>query len=767
MRRLLGFIALLFLSFSPLVAQPSTLGEPRFLAILVEFKDLSFSLEDPALQFGKMLNEEGYSDWDATGSVRDFYVDNSQGLFSPSFDVFGPVTLDNKVSVYGRDIVEGGVRVGDAAPEQALYEACLQLDGDLDFSQYDADGDGLVDLILFIYAGYDQAVGGPQETLWAQQWSVQKTSSEEIREALFDEVKLGQYIAVSELKGSYGEKMAAIGPICHELGHYLGLPDFYDANGAEGGHAGGVYNFSPMSTGMYNNEGRIPPYFNALELRMLGWIEGEIPELPEGLVRLAPVQEGAAFRSPTATEGEYFLYEYRSGTGWDSPLPEGLLIYHVDQSERPVGPVTAREQWEQWEVYNSINAFSEHPCFYLIPSSNLTALEFSISLVPGQIVFPGLVRRLFYDPVDWDGGFTDWQLCNIGLGENCVQMHVLRDAGSNINGVVKDASGRPVEGAVLTLEGVEGATDRSRADGFFTIGLPEDNTETIFSLSAVAPGFHPEIKEVSLDGFRMISVPIDLKQEGEADDYSLSKYDRHARMGYFSGSSVICAVRFSPEELAPYTGQKLSSVSFYPYLLQGFEGEVFVTVDIGKERVLTQQVENPVPGPYFKNEVDVSEAGIVIPEGLEMYIGYGSPKAGEGRFFGGTVYPGKKGNSFYSPFSQERSTWQELYVKSGGMYMDVALSGVVTEQTGATSLADLGMNYIDPGTGTHKVGEDFPLNLVTSPSVSLKSVNWTFDNVSVSGSSVQLKETGTHSVKAYLHYQDGREEILELLLKVN
>ena len=767
MRRLAVFISLLLVSATFLGAQPLTRGEPRFLAVLVEFKDLAFTVEDPAAQFEKMLNEEGYSDWGATGSVRDFYVQNSKGLYSPSFDVVGPVTLEEKVVTYGKDVMEGGVRIKDAAPERALYDACLLLDEQLDFSRYDADADGVADLILFFYAGVDQASGGPSQTLWSQQWNVQNTEFEDIKEALFDGVKLGQYIATSELKSSPNGKMSSIGPICHELGHYLGLPDFYDANGPEGGHAGGVYNFSPMSTGMYNNEGRTPPHFNILELSLLGWLEEEIPELPEGLVRLGPVQERKAFRSSTATEGEYFLYEYRNSTLWDSPLPEGLLIYHVDRSEREVGPVTAYCHWDEWRTYNSINALAEHPCFYLIPSSDLTALDFSISMVPGQIVFPGLVGRLFYDPVDWDGNFTSSQLTNIGLGDNYVQMHVIKDGGANINGLVKDSAGHPVEGAVLALDGIEGAEDRSQADGFFRIGIPEGNTDKIFSLSVSAPGFQPQMREVSLDAFRMISVPIVLKLEGEAGDHALSKYDRHARMGYFAMNSVICAVRFTPEELAPYAGQLLSSVSFYPYLLEGFEGELFVTVDIGGERVLTRKVEAPVPGLYFHNGIDLSDEGIVIPEGLDMYIGYGSPSAGEGRFFTGTVYPGGKGNSFYSPFSEESSSWQELYVKSGGLYMDVALTGVATEQTGASSLADFGLNYIDPGSGVHKTGDRFDLKLVSSPLVQLESVIWLYDGNQVGSSYVELSEPGLHSVKARLRYHDGREEVLELLLKVN
>ena len=115
-----------------------------------------------------------------------------------------------------------------------------------------------------------------------------------------------------------------IGISCHELAHALGLPDFYDANEGQDGYAGGLYDFSLMCRGLYNNEDRTPPYLNALERMLLGWIP-EIPELPEsGEVLLGPVQQNLAYRIPTQTEGEFFLVESRDGTVWDAPLPEGL-----------------------------------------------------------------------------------------------------------------------------------------------------------------------------------------------------------------------------------------------------------------------------------------------------------------------------------------------------------------------------------------------------------------------------------------------------------
>ena len=764
MKKIPAILCFLLLSAGLAAARPATVGEPRYLVVLVEFKDLDFSLEDPAAQFTAMLNESGYDASGATGSVRDYYTDNSHGLYRPQFDVAGPVRLDKKVSAYGKDVYIGGVRVGDQAPELALYEACVQLDGKVDFSLYDADEDGLVDLILFFYAGYDQAAGGPSTTLWSQQWNVQKSENELVTSALFDGVKLGQYIASAELQGSEGCVMTPIGSTCHELGHFLGLPDWYDTNGAVDGSAGGVYNFSLMGTGLYNNEGRTPPSLNRLEQELLGWSGEEIPLIGEGLQKLSAAPGQRTFRSRTATEGEYFLYEYRDGKAWDAPLPPGLLIYHVDRSERKVGEHTALQLWEDWRDFNNLNACADHPCLYLIPSSDVHALAFDIHFSEQDIVFPGLQNLVFYDPVDWDGAYTDIQLTNIGLEEDAVSMHVLHGAGTNINGIVRDRSGRPLADVTLTLEGEDISTCSDR-DGFYLLDLPDQLDEKIFSLTAARPGYRTQTLEIALDDGRMRSVPVELGRENQADERPLSQYDRHASMGYFSMEGVLCATRFSVQDLAPYAGRRLSEIAFYPRVADDFEDDVYVMVDIGDRRVLSRKVDQLVKGPYFRNAVDVSEAGIVIPEGLEMYIGYGSATSGTG-FYPGAVYPGNRGNSYYTPFSLESSDWKDLYVKEAGIYMDLALSALLSEQTDAASLNDMGYHYIDPGTGPYKAGDRFYLKLQEAESAPLSSVSWAFDGEPVRDTSVVLTE-GTHTVHARLKYQDGREEVLELSLKVN
>ena len=731
MKKPLLFIGLVLLTFS---SRAQAVMPQRFLVIPVEYEDVRFLQEEPRSRVEEMLS-----------SVTGYYSDNSGGRYVPLFDVQGPLTLDKPMAAYGADLMDHGVRIRDKAPERAIYEACLKLDNTLDYSVYDADNDGFIDMIILIYAGYDQASGGVPDALWAQQWNIQRSDDEEVAGALFDGVKLGQYILASEMTG--------MGSLCHELGHFLGLPDWYDTNGAEQGNAGGVYGFSLMGLGLYNDNGNTPPSLNALEKRLLGWLdESEFEILPEGPVHLT---SGQSYITPTGTEGEYYLYEYINGKGWDAPLPRGLVIYHVDQSDT--------ERWNNWREYNDLNADASHPCFYLIPSSKPESLLFDISLKPVSMVYPGLDKVLFYEPMCWDGGDTGVQITNISLEEDAVCFRVLKNAGSNINGRVFDMSGMPLEGVSLSLEGLEGIEDVSLADGFFCLPLPGDGAETLFALTASKEGYQTVTEEISLGNKRMISLSLVLPAMEEAGERPLSKYDKQAQLGYFSTPAILGGVRFTPLDLFPYVGQRLTEITFYPYMQPSFEGDVYVVVDLDGERILTRQVSGLNKGPYFKNTVDISDAQIIIPEGKELFIGYGSPSSKAG-FRVGTVYPAAKGNSFYSSFNLEHSSWQDMYVKSLGIYMDVALSGTVTEQLDAQDLTGLGYSYIEPFEGRLQEGEEYPLVLHEAPGVI--SCQWTLDGEPVTGSSITLVK-GTKVLHACLIYDDGRTETLEVVLKVN
>lgn len=702
-------------------AQVKEEGEYRLLCLLVAFEDQAFSETAPQEYFQALLNED----------VKAYYSENSGGRFVPSFTVVGPLRLEKPCAYYGKNLYEGGIRTGDTAPEEMLIDALALLDAPQPES-YDA--------LYCIYAGYDESQGGPADALWAHQG--------------FSET-LGDYACSAEFSGASGARLTGIGPVCHELGHLLGLPDFYDTDDAVDGIAVGPGIYSLMGTGAHNQWGHRPPYLNALERYLLGWLE-ELPPLPEGKVELAPVQTNAAYYSPTDQEGEFFLYECRNAQGWDAGLPGGLLIYHVDRSDL--------ERWEGWRLSNKLNANALHPCFYPVRSSApQMSLRADASVVGGNLVFPGLAQNYCYEPIDWEEQTTGFQISNIHWKGNSVQFYVLCDNEPNLNGMVRDAAGKALQGAVLTLEGVDGYT-LSDADGFFRFPLPGDGQRDRYTLLATLADSRPARVEVSLSGRKAVSVPVVLHKLGEAQDAVLSKFDRTAQFGYYP-QAVIGAVRFSAADLASYVGQRLTEITFYPYLEPSFEGEIFVTVDIGETRVLTRKVDVPAVGMYYQNTVDVSDAGIVIPEGEQLYIGTGSLEAGQG-FWLGTVYPVSEGSSFWTAFGGEASAWKPLYIEKAGFYMDAAISTTVREQADA-DLGAQGYAYIqDPGNGQYKAGTVFALQLGGAVPEE-GDLSWWMDAAPLSGDSVRLPEEGTHHLEARIRYKEGKTEILRLKIKID
>ena len=396
-------------------------GQRHFLVILVEFKDKSFKEDDPNQAFTNMMNEPGYSVNGGTGSARDFYYDNSHGQFEPIFDVYGPVMLKEKYSYYGKNDGSGN----DAHAEEALVEGCKGLDDQIDFSRYDSDGDGKVDLVFMYYAGYGEADSSDSNSIWPHQWELSGAGVNLVQ----DGVQINSYACSNELVG-YGTlsgKMVGIGTACHEFGHAMGLPDFYDTDYENNGEAGALYGYSTMCEGAYNNNGRTPPYFNFEERILLGWLtDSDYREFEKsGDYTIPPIDENVAYRTFTDMDGEYFIYENRTKTGWDRYIPAaGMIVYHVDKSSRSVrvsygGNTTAYNLWKNWRRTNSINANGSHPCFYIVPAAN----QASLYCYSGwQIPFPnGNINT--YVPKSWNGveGFVSFS--KIAYSGGMVTLH--------------------------------------------------------------------------------------------------------------------------------------------------------------------------------------------------------------------------------------------------------------------------------------------------------------------------------------------------------
>ena len=181
-------------------AQSNNFGSPKIPVILVGFSDKAFSKTNA--EFSAMLNTPGYSVNNAIGSVWDYFNENSFEAFTPVFDVLGPVTLDNNMAYYGGNDNSGN----DKLPEMALVHAAQKLDSSVNFAQYDNDGDGTVEFVIFYFAGYDEAQNGGSNCIWSHAWYL-SSSSNARNSRTFDNVKLDRYFCTAELKGSSGSTM--------------------------------------------------------------------------------------------------------------------------------------------------------------------------------------------------------------------------------------------------------------------------------------------------------------------------------------------------------------------------------------------------------------------------------------------------------------------------------------------------------------------------------------------------------------------------------
>ena len=761
MRRL-GIILLLVALCFPSQGQGRRVGaegSPHVLTLLVEFRNVRFSIEEPREHFSGMLN----------GKVQEYFRDNSTGHFTPVFDVYGPILLDVPMADYGRDIVIAGERIGDYAPEKALVDACALVDEEVDFARYDADGDGVADLVLVYYAGFDQASGGPSDAIWSHHLDIQSSDEAALREAAFDGIRLGYYFCTSELRGSEGTEPVGIGSTVHEMGHALGLPDFYDTNAGMDGYAGGLYQFSPMSLGMYNDGGDTPPRMGALERILLGWMEeGSLREIHPGWMELGPVQQQTALVSRTAVEGEYFLYEFRDGTLWDAPLPMGLVVYHVDRSDREVGGIPARDLWTHWREYNNLNSRGDHPCYYVVPPMAPKDYYYAPASNPATLVFPGAGEVRGFHPKDWENAPTGIQITCIDLLDGKIRFHAFPHEGALVSGLVSDASQAPVQDAFVQLfkEGESRAlvTARTSAEGSFLLPLDEWRKE-------------PLVLTVEKSGYRTISQTITLSDDGifcqfvrlfAHEDPSVSrlgKYNPALSAGYYpSAEPLLGAVRFTAEELAPYTGQRLTELVCFPYVTQPEEmGRMYVTVDMAGERVLSLPVENPKLGEYVPVNVKLTEENIRIPEGLDIYVGYGFEGQGS-NYPLSAVYPGSQGNSYYAPFGLEVQEWKPIFLEQAGFYMDLMLETVL-EEVPADNLSQMGYSFIDVRKGPYRAGERLELAYQVAEGVRVLRHTWLWDGWSVQGGAVQLS-AGEHTLELRLEYADGREEYLGQILEV-
>ena len=306
---------------------PITSGTTRNLVILARFSDTPNTYSQA--EFDALFNTAGYAVDGATGSVKDYFLEASRNALVVQSTVAPWVTLPQPYAYYGVNDAFGY----DTYPKQMVIDAINALDAaGFDFSPYDGDGDGAVDVLTVIHSGRgEEAAGNDPNYIWSHHWSLDSP-------VVKDGVSMQDYHTEPEMRGNdvlpatWG--LTRIGVICHEFGHALGLPDLYDT----GGDSSGAGSFCLMANGAWNGSaGSSPAHPSAWCKKELAWT-APVQISTAGAYNLSRAEDtGTAYllRGDGFPAAEYFLVENRQGQGFDAGLPgslRGALIWHVDES---------------------------------------------------------------------------------------------------------------------------------------------------------------------------------------------------------------------------------------------------------------------------------------------------------------------------------------------------------------------------------------------------------------------------------------------------
>lgn len=385
----------------------------RGLVVLIEYTDRSFTYGND--YFDDMMNQENYTGYyssegyfvPCTGSARDYYFDNSMGVFDPQFDVVGPVRVN-----YSCTTPQGTNNCDDI-----FVSAIDQIDSSVDFSQYDGDSDGVVDMIYFIVAGYTANFSGNNSGyLWPHQYYMYYYTYNQ-----YDGVYLGRYSCSGEIYGweYYGyTDPDGIGTIVHEFSHALGLMDLYDTDYGTNGAANDPGDWDVMSGGSYLNESRTPAGFSIWERYRLGFADPEqITEKRAGYT-LEPVNTGnVGYWIQSPNENEFFMIENRQNTGWDAYLPgHGMLVTRVEYDS---------DRW--WR--NTINIYSYHMLYQLLRAGNSSESSASDPF-PGTAGVTSLNNLTTPSLKTWSGLDCELGLANITETDGIITFDVVNGDGT-------------------------------------------------------------------------------------------------------------------------------------------------------------------------------------------------------------------------------------------------------------------------------------------------------------------------------------------------
>jgi immune inhibitor A len=335
--------------------------------VLVQYPD--FFASQSASSFDDMMNQPGYG---GTGSFRDYFEENSYSNLTVTATVYGWYTALNNRTYY-RD-GSGTISERNRSKELVRRGVDQAEAGGANWSAFDNDLDGNVDIVFAVHQGRGAECGDP-DLIWSHHWYLQSGG---VNLAVnYDGVRIDRYIVMPEI--SCGSGHIEIGVFCHEFGHALGLPDLYDIDGTSWGIGRwGLMGLGGWGGSLTGSPAR-PTHLSAWSKIEQGWVTPTV---------VASNQVGASIPAVEITPQvyklwtngtpaqEYFLVENRQRTGFDADLPTGgLAIWHVDETRR--------------RTDNTDNADETHKLLDVEEADGLDELDGLLSAGDAGDVFPG------------------------------------------------------------------------------------------------------------------------------------------------------------------------------------------------------------------------------------------------------------------------------------------------------------------------------------------------------------------------------------------
>lgn len=328
-------------------------GTVKVLAILIAFDD--FAPSNSAENISQKLFGDGDFNLFPYESLRNYYRRSSYFQLEIAGNTLGWYTTTEKRS---------GIKTDNQGREDLIKGVLKYIDKDVghDFSQYDNDGDGVIDYLIVIWTG--------PNTGWGNFWWAYKYDFSDPSFRL-DGKQLKTYSWQWESEWQPPNSPGIFWPrtLIHETGHALGLPDYYDYEKTVG-PGGGVGGLDMMAE--FGGD------HNCFSKFLLDWITPTVFNSGNHEIKIRPsaLAKDAVLFMPTAVQrepfsdypySEFFMIQNRRKI-WNDEDPHfadnGLLIWHVDATLKNNG-----------DDFLFDNSYTDHKLLRLMEADGKESIE--------------------------------------------------------------------------------------------------------------------------------------------------------------------------------------------------------------------------------------------------------------------------------------------------------------------------------------------------------------------------------------------------------